>query len=251
MCYEAQSEEDRRVFDGVNAVDNQSRDKYFLESGDKVRYFYELNALSPKGELIVDPVIALNKVGHALHTDRETFKKYTFSYRVRELCFNLGFKRPVIPQSMYIYKNPGVGAEVKSHQDGTYLYTEPCSTVGFWLALDDATPLNGCLQFIRGSHKNGVHQRYIRNPDKNSDQLLIYDRPAPYYQLSNFVAAPVKKGTLVLIHSQVVHRSEKNKSNDSRHAYTFHVTESLNCEYSKDNWLQPPKYKGFPVLYEV
>lgn len=58
-------------------------------------------------------------------------------------------------------------------------------------------------------------------------------------------------GTLVLIHSQVVHRSENNRSQDSRHAYAFHVIETLNCEYSKDNWLQPPKDKPFPILYSV
>jgi len=251
LCYEAQSEEEHRVFDGIQSSNFQSRDRYFIDSGDKVRYFYELSALNQKGELIVDPAIALNKVGHALHTERDVFKKFTFSYRVRELCFQLGFKRPVIPQSMYIYKNPGVGGEVKSHQDATYLYTEPPSAVGFWLALDDATPFNGCLQFIRGSHKNGVHRRYVRNPDDKSEELLVYDRPAPIYPMSNFIAAPVKKGSLVLIHSLVVHRSENNRSDESRHAYTFHVVETQNCEYSKDNWLQPPKDKGFPVLFAV
>lgn len=49
---------------------------------------------------------------------------------------------------MYIYKNPGIGSEVKSHQDGTYLFTEPNSVVGFWIALEDATLQNGCLQFM-------------------------------------------------------------------------------------------------------
>uniref|UniRef100_A0A336MM23 CSON001839 protein n=1 Tax=Culicoides sonorensis TaxID=179676 RepID=A0A336MM23_CULSO len=224
---------------------------YFLESGDKVRYFYESNALSPKGELLVDPIFALNKVGHALHTERDVFKKFTFNYRVKDICYQLGFKRPAIPQSMYIYKNPGVGGEVKSHQDASYLYTEPATAVGFWLALDDATASNGCLQFIKGSHKNGVHRRYMRNPDKNSPDLMIYDRPEPIYPLSNFTSVPVKKGTLILIHSQVVHRSDNNRSKDSRHAYAFHVVETENCEYSKDNWLQPPKDKPFPILYSI
>lgn len=182
------------MFDTVNHSDAQSKDKYFLESGDKVRYFHESNALSPKGELLVDPIFALNKVGHALHTERETFKKFTFNYRVKDICYQLGFKQPAIPQSMYIYKNPNVGGEVKSHQDASYLYTEPATAVGFWIALDDATTYNGCLQFIKGSHKNGVHRRYIRNPDKDSEQIIIYDRPAPIYPMSNFTSVPVKKG---------------------------------------------------------
>uniref|UniRef100_A0A1B0D7U1 Uncharacterized protein n=1 Tax=Phlebotomus papatasi TaxID=29031 RepID=A0A1B0D7U1_PHLPP len=198
---------------------------------DKVRYFFEEGALNEQGELIVKPENALNKVGHSLHTDHDIFKKYTFSHRVREVCWQLGFKRPAIPQSMYIYKNPGVGGEVIAHQDGTFLCTEPVSTVGFWIALDDATAQNGCLQFIKGSHKSGVHRRYIRNPDKSSNELLIYDRPAPIYPASNFTSVP-------------------NKSNKERHAYTFHVIETDNVKYSEENWLQPNPDSSFPILYE-
>ena len=43
-------------------------------------------------------------------------------------------------------------------------------------------------------------------------------------------------GCLVLIHGEVVHRSLANKSNRSRHAYTFHIVEQENVEYSKENW---------------
>lgn len=69
--------------------------------------------------------------------------------------------------------------------------------------------------------------------------------------MSSFTAAPVTKGSLVIIHGQVVHRSELNKSTKSRHAYTFHVIETDNVEYSKDNWLQPPADKPFPILYST
>lgn len=93
--------------------------------------------------------------------------------------------------------------------------------------------------------------RYIRNPDSSSSELLIHDRPSPIYPMSSFSAAPVTKGSLVIIHGQVVHRSELNKSDKSRHAYTFHVIETENTEYSKDNWLQPPAGKSFPLLYST
>uniref|UniRef100_A0A182NSJ7 Fe2OG dioxygenase domain-containing protein n=1 Tax=Anopheles dirus TaxID=7168 RepID=A0A182NSJ7_9DIPT len=244
--------EERKIFnansgDGKSA---QSREQYFLESADKVRYFFEEGAVGETGELLVDPSIALNKVGHALHTEHPAFAAVTFSNRVKEVCWQLGFRRPAVAQSMYIFKNPGIGGEVKSHQDATYLYTEPSTTVGFWIPLEDATLQNGCLHFIKGSHKSGVHRRWIRNPDKNADELLIYDRPAPLYPQSNFVATPVKAGSCVLIHSQAVHRSDANKSDRSRHAYTFHVIETEDCEYSKENWLQPAEDRPFPVLYE-
>lgn len=58
----------------------------------------------------------------------------------------------------------------------------------------------------------------------------------------------VKAGTLVLIHGNLLHKSEKNTSQKGRMIYTFHMIEGTN-EYDGRNWLQPPK-EGFTRLYE-
>lgn len=55
-------------------------------------------------------------------------------------------------------------------------------------------------------------------------------------------------GTCILIHGQVVHRSDHNKSDKSRHAYTFHVYDAKNSKYSEDNWLQTSE--GFKSIYK-
>ena len=49
-------------------------------------------------------------------------------------------------------QNSHTGAEVIPHQDSSYLYTDPPSVVGLWLALQDATIENGCLHCLPGSH---------------------------------------------------------------------------------------------------
>lgn len=82
------------------------------------------------------PEIALNKVGHYLHIDHPVFKNFTYNDKVQEVLKKLKYQRPACCQSMYIFKNPGVGGEVFSHQDCSYLYTEPISTVGFWIPLE-------------------------------------------------------------------------------------------------------------------
>nr|CAD7392645.1 unnamed protein product [Timema cristinae] len=253
-------ESKRAVFSTTHS--QQSKDKYFLDSADKVSYFFEASALNDKGELQVEPQVALNKVGHALHWLHPTFKKLTFSEKVKEACFQLGFEDPSVTQSMYIYKNPGLGSEVVPHQDATFLHTEPVYLVGFWIALEDATLENGCLWFAPGSHRSGVHRRFVRNPDHNSTELLVFTAPPPCYPTSNFTPVPVKKGketifhrlqnycTCILIHGLVVHRSDPNKSSKSRHAYTFHVIDSKNATYSSDNWLQLKPGESFPSLYK-
>jgi phytanoyl-CoA hydroxylase len=52
---------------------------------------------------------------------------------------------------MYIFKGAKLGGAVNPHTDNTYLFTNPLSCVGFWIALHDASTENGCLWGIPGS----------------------------------------------------------------------------------------------------
>jgi phytanoyl-CoA hydroxylase len=60
---------------------------------------------------------------------------------------------------MAILKPPKIGGKVKIHQDSTFLYDEPLSLVGFWIPLQDATIINGCLWGLPGSHNGPLYSR--------------------------------------------------------------------------------------------
>jgi phytanoyl-CoA hydroxylase len=66
----------------------------------------------------------------------------------------------------------------------------------------------------------------------------------------DYICAPTKAGTLVLIHGQVLHKSAHNTSSKSRNIYTFHMIEGEN-EYPDDNWLQPTNEMPFMDLYNT
>lgn len=249
LTFNLPNKEERVIFSSVDPEHMQLKHEYFLKSNDSIKHFFEEAALEPDGELKVHPCLSLNKAGHALHYLHPIFRCYTYSERVKSVCRELELNEPSVVQSMFIYKNPGIGAEVTPHQDITYLHTEPIPPIGFWIALDDATAENGCLWMVRGSHKSGVHRRLIRNPDKQSKEILIYDKPAPIYPESSFKPLPVSKGSCVLIHGNVIHKSAHNNSNRSRPAYTFHVVEMKNNNYSEDNWLQEGLNAPFTNLY--
>lgn len=82
-----------------------------MDSADNISYFYEKDALNKNGDLLVKSSLAPNKVGHALHRLHPTFATYTYNDKVISVCRALGLVKPVVLQSMYIYKNPGIGSE--------------------------------------------------------------------------------------------------------------------------------------------
>ena len=62
-----------------------------------------------------------------------------------------------------------------------------------------------------------------------------------------YVPCPVKKGSLVLIHGLVYHKSMPNTSPQSRWIYTFHMIDG-ELDYPSDNWLQPTTLMPFTKL---
>ncbi|MDC0226744.1 phytanoyl-CoA dioxygenase family protein, partial [Alphaproteobacteria bacterium] len=150
-------------------------------------------------------------------------------------------ENPLLIQSMYIFKQPNIGGEVVCHQDSTFLYTEPDTVVGFWIALENANIDNGCLWVEPGGHKGPLRKLFTK--EKNKMKMITLD-VTPFNEET--IPLEVSKGTLVLLHGRLPHYSKENTSNNSRHAYTLHVIDG-NKKYSKGNWLQRPnlQLRGF------
>jgi phytanoyl-CoA hydroxylase len=212
----------------------RTSDDYFLGSGDQIRFFFEEEAFDERGRLRQSVERSINKIGHALHELDPVFRRFSHTPELSALASDLGYRRPRLIQSMYIFKQPGIGGEVTCHQDAAFLYTEPLTATGLWFALEDATCENGCLWAIPGGHKLGLKSRFLRAAGGGT-RFEVYD-PTPW-PTDLLVPLEVKQGTLILLDGLLPHMSHPNRSPRSRHAYTLHYIER-DAHYPADNWLQ-------------
>ena len=137
---------------------SHAKDRYFEESANRIGAFFEEGAFDTEGRLCVPLDRAINKLGHAMHDLDPVFDDFSRGTRLQAVADGIGLAKPQLVQSMYIFKQPGIGGEVMCHQDSTFLYTEPQTVVGFWFAIEDAHRGNGCLGGIPGEHGKGLRE---------------------------------------------------------------------------------------------
>lgn len=212
---------------GSTAPQDFFNDAYFLESGDKVRYFLE------KGQTEVS-IGSLNKVAHGLHVDQGPFQAFTSQRCFGSIARQLGLQHPSVVQSMYILKPPkGVGTSVQPHQDSTWIHTSPHTCIAMWIALDDCTVENSCLLAKKGSHLTHVP---LSARCRLIDGKSVLTGELPKVELTEMEPLPCPKGSLVIFNGEVVHGSTDNMSNLQRHAYVFHMVDDGAAVWSSDNW---------------
>ena len=216
-------------------------DDYFLRSDNTIRCFFEEEAFGPDGQLKQAKELSINKIGHAMHDLDPVFRAFSSDPRLAAVARDLGLAEAQVWQSMYIFKQPGIGGEVRWHQDATYFDTTPISVTTFWFALEDATLDNGCLWAEPGGHRTPLRERFVRHGDEIRVEKLD---ATPWPDDTTAVPLECKAGSLVCFHGLLPHYSAPNRSAVSRHAYTLHATDAR-TEYSPLNWIQ--RDAAFPV----
>lgn len=92
-----------------------------------------------------------------LWVDHEIIRKYSFDTRLAEVARKISkCKRLVIYHDHGLIKPSGEESKATNwHQDAPYWPMEQVGALSAWIAVDDVTLDNGCMQFIPGSHKYG------------------------------------------------------------------------------------------------
>jgi phytanoyl-CoA hydroxylase len=123
-------------------------------------------------------------------------------------------------QDMALLKPPFHGSEKPWHQDTAYFDWTPLGgIIGAWIALDEATVENGCMQVIPGTQLEGpiahFHLRDCQIPDER-------------VQADRVVVVPLKPGGVLFFSGLIHHGTPPNSSGDRRRALQFHYA-AANC----------------------
>jgi ectoine hydroxylase len=128
-------------------------------------------------------------------------------------------------------KEPQVGGAWEWHQDYGYWYHNGCVypyMASVMVALDRSTRENGCLQVLRGSHHAGrVDHGVLPGEQVGADPRRVEQM----LKQLELVYAEMEPGDGLFFHSNVMHRSDQNRSANRRWTVLFCYNAARNDPY--------------------
>jgi phytanoyl-CoA hydroxylase len=141
-----------------------------------------------------------------------------FERRAASIAEQLCGEGMVVDFDQLLAKQPGrTDAVFGWHQDQAYwIDTDDRRTATCWLAVEDSTIENGCMQFLPGSHREPVRPHRPLHGDRGKSHTLVTDLRDD----DVMVPVPIAKGDITVHNEGVLHGSGGNSSADSwRRAY--------------------------------
>ena len=136
---------------------------------------------------------------------------------------------PELFQDQALLKPPLIGREKPWHQDNAYFNLPPETVVvGVWIALDEATPENGCMYVIPGSHRAGPVVHFKRRDWQICDTDVAAD---------GAWTVPLKPGGCLIFHGLLHHGTPPSHSPQRRRALQFHYKPAAAVQISPEQRL--------------
>ena len=143
--------------------------------------------------------------------------------------------------SKLMQKEPKVGGAWEWHQDYGYWYKNqfmfPDQLMSVMVALTAANKENGCLQVIKGSHKLGRVNHGFSGEQVGADMTMV-DNALKTMEL---VYCDLQPGDALFFHSNLLHRSEANLSDQPRWSIISCYSSQSNLAYNETStsWKTP------------
>ena len=135
--------------------------------------------------------------------------------------------------SKLMQKEPKVGGAWEWHQDYGYWYKNefllPDQMMSVMVAITEANKKNGCLQVIKGSHKMGRIEHGFAGEQVGASQHYV----DLALKTMEHVYVELKPGDALFFHSNLLHRSEANLSDNSRWSLISVYNRAGNVPYNE------------------
>ena len=160
-----------------------------------------------------DPELRLRKLAFFVHLEPRLQHVATHP-RLRAIVDQLIGPDSRMIQDMALLKPPFRGSEKPWHQDAAYFDWTPLGgVVGTWMALDEATLDNGCMQVIPGSHLQGPAPHFHVRDCQLADRRV---------QVEQAVTIPLQPGGILFFSGLLHHGTPPNMTAARRRALQFH-----------------------------
>jgi phytanoyl-CoA hydroxylase len=168
-----------------------------------------------------DPELRLRKLAYFVHLEPR-LERIAAHPRLRSVIDELIGPDSRMIQDMALLKPPFRGSEKPWHQDAAYFDWTPLGgVVGTWIALDEATVDNGCMQIIPGSHVQGPMPHFHVRDCQLADQRV---------QVGRVVTIPLQPGGILFFSGLMHHGTPPNMTASRRRALQFHYA-AANCTH--------------------
>ena len=156
----------------------------------------------------------------------------------------LGSDSPVCHfHSKLLQKKPRIGGAWEWHQDYGYWYKNqfmfPNQLISIMVALSPSNKENGCIQFIKGSHKLGRLNHGFKGEQVGADMEMVNNA----LKTMEIVYSELNAGDALIFHSNILHRSAANLSENPRWSIISCYCSQSNLAYneSSSSWKEPIK----------
>jgi hypothetical protein len=185
----------------------------------------EMIALTPEIECILntEPGIDINNDNTPDRVPVRRYKREHNRHLDQRVIYDLATHPNILGRMVSLYgpdlllwrtnffvKQPGA-KRIPWHQDFNYWPLEPPVICSAWIAIDESTVANSCVQIIPGSHRKVIP--HIKATKDTSFHEMGDDQ---YYDSDSAVDVEMKPGEFILFNERTLHHSHPNTSDKRR-----------------------------------
>jgi phytanoyl-CoA hydroxylase len=168
----------------------------------------------------IEKRITVRRLRQVYHRD-VVFKQWMENEKIRPVLKQILGENPTITiahHNSIMTKMPYSSTVTSWHQDFRYWNFESDNLVSVWLALDSENDKNGVLEFIPGSHRMDLNISQFDEKEYFSEEKVENAEI-----IAKKVSYELEKGDVILFHCKLLHRANKNATNDPKISFVYTV----------------------------